>query len=97
LSDKGLPIGVDFMRKKYGIPEPAEDEETLSKPSMIGKNGSPGGSDQTGSGPNDQTSEPAAGEPKDQTQKEKLQAVLSIEDDAIFTNQLQKLADEVNQ
>jgi phage gp29-like protein len=31
LVDAGLPIGVDFMRKKYGIPEPAEGEETLEK------------------------------------------------------------------
>jgi len=28
----GLPIGVDFIRKKYGIPEPAEDEEILGPP-----------------------------------------------------------------
>ena len=32
LIDAGLEIGVDFMRKKYGVPKPAEGEETLTKP-----------------------------------------------------------------
>jgi hypothetical protein len=32
LKSIGLPIGVDFMRKKYGIPEPAEGEEILGPP-----------------------------------------------------------------
>ena len=29
LADAGLPIGVDYLRKKYDIPEPAEGEETI--------------------------------------------------------------------
>lgn len=29
LAKAGLTIGVDFLRKKYGIPEPAEGEETI--------------------------------------------------------------------
>lgn len=33
LAGAGLKIGVNFMRKKYGIPAPAEGEETLSAPS----------------------------------------------------------------
>jgi len=32
LVNAGLPIGVDYMRKKYDIPEPAKDEKTLTKP-----------------------------------------------------------------
>ena len=31
LKSIGLPMGVDFMRKKYGIPEPAEGEQTLDE------------------------------------------------------------------
>jgi phage gp29-like protein len=29
LANAGLPIGVDYLRKKYDIPEPAEGEETI--------------------------------------------------------------------
>ena len=29
LADAGLEIGVDYLRKKYDIPEPAADEETI--------------------------------------------------------------------
>jgi phage gp29-like protein len=43
LVDAGLPIGVDYMRKKYDIPEPAEGEETLTKPEPTGFGGGFGG------------------------------------------------------
>jgi phage gp29-like protein len=32
LVQMGVPIGVNFLRKKYGIPEPAADEELVSGP-----------------------------------------------------------------
>ena len=31
LASMGLPIGVNFLRKKYGVPAPAEDEETIGQ------------------------------------------------------------------
>src|SRR5258708_18324679 len=39
LFNAGLPIGVEYMRKKYDIPAPAEGEETLSKPEPQGFGG----------------------------------------------------------
>jgi hypothetical protein len=46
LSRAGLEIGVDFLRKKYGIPEPAEGEETIGgqQAQMLDAFGNPKGS-----------------------------------------------------
>ncbi len=63
LVDAGLEIGVDFLRKKYGIPEPAEGEDTIGGPKLqpdFGQFGGSFGQDQTGAQP-DNTGEP----PKD--------------------------------
>lgn len=32
LADAGMPIGVDYLRKKYDIPAPADDEEIIGGP-----------------------------------------------------------------
>jgi hypothetical protein len=48
LADAGLEIGVDYLRKKYDIPEPAEGEDTIGgeKPMPnFGGFGSPNGAD----------------------------------------------------
>jgi phage gp29-like protein len=61
LVDAGLPIGVDYMRKKYDIPEPAEGEETLSKPEPT----SPFGGQGFGSDPENPTEEQSPTEEND--------------------------------
>ena len=54
LADAGLEIGVDYLRKKYDIPEPADGEDVIggSKPTPsfggFGQRDLPGGVTQTG-------------------------------------------------
>lgn len=102
LSDAGLEIGVDFVRKKYGIPEPAQDEEVLREatqtlPSTVPV---PADSSQRGSG----TSEPAQQRPEDKLKKAaeepataRLEQILEIQDEAIFAAELVKLTQEENE
>jgi len=92
LVDAGLPIGIDFMRKKYGIPEPAEGEETLesSKPEPFG-----------GMSPFDRQQSPfdkPGDEPppeKDENLQTKAAQINAITDDAVFSKELQKLSEEI--
>ncbi len=56
LSDAGMEIGVDHIRKVFDIPEPAEGEETIGgeKPQPdFGQFGGSFGADQTGAQPDD--------------------------------------------
>ncbi len=60
LSDAGMEIGVDHIRKVFDIPEPAEGEETIGGPKPVPTFGQFGGSfgqDQTGA-QSDNTGEP---------------------------------------
>ncbi len=54
LSDAGMEIGVDHIRKVFDIPEPAEGEETIGGPKPqpdFGQFGGSFGADQTGAQP----------------------------------------------
>lgn len=53
LAQIGLPIGVSYLRKKYSIPEPADDEETVGS--------APGEPDKPG--PDTDITKPPAGHP----------------------------------
>ncbi len=56
LADAGLPIGYDYLRKKFDIPEPAEGEETIGGPKPMPNFGDPfgqTGADNTGGPPTD--------------------------------------------
>src|SRR6266403_1290611 len=91
LVDAGLPIGVDYMRKKYDIPEPAEGEETLTKPEPI----APFGQKPDGKQPNPDQQPP----PQDQKKPDlaaKLAQLNAIEDDAVFARELSQFAGELN-
>lgn len=91
LIDMGVPIGVRFAQKKYGIPEPAEDEELLAKPEPKQQFGDFGGSDFQ-----DQETPDETNAPNEEAEPAKaLQKILAIEDDAMFTQQLSELADEI--
>jgi phage gp29-like protein len=98
LIDANLPIGVDFMRKKYGIPEPAEGEETLEapqpKPFGGGGDAQPKPSTET-----EMQQAPAADQLQDEKEpaEAKLKRVLEIQDDAIFAGELSKLASELSE
>jgi len=85
LVDAGLPIGVDYMRKKYDIPEPAEGEETLSKPEPLAP---------FGGNPPSPGQQPPQNQ-QDQKQSDlqaKLEKLNAIQDDAVFARELSKLA-----
>jgi phage gp29-like protein len=90
LINAGLPIGMDFLRKKYGIPEPADGEETVNKPPAPAFGKPPGGAGGAGgqSGPDEQSVE-------DQMAQGKLRRILAIKDDAMFARELSKLAGEI--
>jgi phage gp29-like protein len=100
LIKSGLPVGVDFMRKKYGIPEPAEGEETLSAPGPSTPKGSSDGSaagvpvsqNPTETG---QTQDAASDEPPDPDTVANVSRVFAIEDDKLFSAELLKLADQL--
>jgi len=93
LVDAGLPIGIDFMRKKYGIPEPAEGEETLesSKPEPFGGM-SPFGKQS----PFDKTRDEPPPE-KDEQLQTKAAKLNEISDNAVFAYELLKLSEEICQ
>jgi phage gp29-like protein len=100
LTKSGLPIGINFIYKKYGIPAPAEDEELLSAPSTA----SPfGGGDKAGTKPDATTADPqstedqaAAEQSDEQPAQAKLMQILAIEDEALFSKELTKLAETLN-
>jgi phage gp29-like protein len=99
LVDVGLPIGVDFMRKKYGIPEPADDEELLKPSAKIGAPGENSGQTQPGVNADrealgDQTNDTET--KVDETVEARLQKLSAITDDALFTKSLGELANELS-
>jgi hypothetical protein len=102
LTKSGLPIGINFIYKKYGIPAPAKDEELLSAPSIASPFGG-GGTDKAGAKPDATTADPqstedqaAAEQPDEQPAQAKLMQILAIEDEALFSKELTKLADTLN-
>jgi phage gp29-like protein len=95
LIDEGLPIGVDFMRKKYGVPEPAQDEELMKpapKPSGFGGGGGAGGQGGGMDTPADVADEPQGGTGLET----RLIDILQIRDEALFSRELGRFAEELN-
>lgn len=86
LVDMGVPFGVKFARKKYGIPEPAEGEELLEQPKPQSQFGSPAGSD---FGQQNISDESGDDEPT-----KAMRAILAIEDDAEFMSALKAAASQ---
>jgi phage gp29-like protein len=96
LADMGVPIGVKFIQKKYGIPEPAEGEQLLEQAQP---QPNPGAPDSTAQDPTDE------GEPADRSEAEtpdqegaakaKLHRLISQTSDAALSGALTKFVDEL--
>jgi hypothetical protein len=76
LAGAGLKIGVDFLRKKYGIPAPGKDEETIG--------GAPATEEGVTRGPGDKGTDPELA-----AHAARLNA---ITDEAVFARELRALA-----
>lgn len=78
-----MPIGTEYLRSKYGVPKPAEGEETTNahaKPEDGGQK------------PEDGGQKPEEEEEDEVTEmKAKAAALLAITDDALFAKELRKL------
>lgn len=72
LADAGLPIGFDYLRKKYDVPKPGEDEETIGgeSPMPKGFNALPG----FGQQPNDQQDTETPAEEKTPSEEQDVKA-----------------------
>jgi phage gp29-like protein len=89
LINAGLPIGVDYLRKKYDIPEPAEGEEIVGGVSLdLGREQNV--DDPLNQPlPDDPNAPPT--DPKQEDVKSKLARLNAIEDDAVFSRELLQL------
>lgn len=83
LADAGLEIGVDYLRKTFDIPPPAEGEETIGGvPEPI-----------PGATPFGQPSNPL--DVKEKALQNRIAKLNEISDDAVFAKRLQQLATEI--
>ena len=95
LADAGLEIGVDYLRKKYDIPEPADGEDVIGGAKPVPNFGNFGGSlDQPGANPSDSENPTETKAPNEESDiGAKLLELNAIEDDAVFSRELLALVE----
>lgn len=88
LATAGLKIGVNFLRKKYGIPAPSADEETIGGMPMPAAN-PPAAQIEAANKSSDQSVYEALADDV-ALAIDRLQAIAQIKDDAVFTAKLRQ-------